>query len=1093
MHSRHVPLAVRTQALLLIVVTSASLFAQTRSNRYALLLNDPPFAADESFGKAGPRAASADAQARIAAAQTNLRAVLAERNVTVTGSADTVANAVFVLSDSPEALASLPGVRRVVPMRKHKPHMVKALDLVRAQVGWNNVGGPQNAGAGVKIAVIDSGIDKDHPAFQDSSLTMPAGYPRCSGADCNYATNKIIAVRSYVSLLVAGDRPAISRPDDVTPRDRVGHGTSVAFVAAGSQVTSPLGTASGVAPKAWIGNYKVLGSPGVNDYTFTDIFIQALDDAVKDGMNIAIYSYGANALWGPNDRGTTCYDSGNDPCDFEADAVQNATRAGLAVVVSAGNEGDIGSQPPTLNTISSPATAPSAISVGATTNSQRYVASVRTPANAPSSIREIATFFGSGPRPPAAFSTTLKDVRLLENDGKACTPLSNGSFTGSLALIDRGDCLLATKSIHAQQAGAVGVILVQSSGSDFIFPPSDLEETGIPLAMIGATPGAALRTFVNANPNALVTLDPTLRAEAQTANAIAYFSSYGPNIGITSIKPEVVAPGLPLYMATQRLDPNGALYEPSGWIASQGTSFAAPIAAGVAAIFKQRFPNATPAQIKSGVVNSASADIDDTIDGVLVSPARITAMGAGKVNVNDTSRMTLVVEPSTLSFGNVGVTTPTPQTLLFRNLGDAALTVRIDNRPRNFSDNARVTLSTLAFPLAPGATQQVTATLQGTPQAGGYEGELVVSGGATSIRVPYLYMRSDNVLFDAFALTGFFFEGIADSGIPGPLGGLLALKATDQYGLPIANLPVQYRATVGGGEIVTASSTTDRLGIAAVNEGYLGPEVGDQEFTAEVGSGSNRITVVFPGRARLRPVIRTDGVVDAASGTIGRGLAPGSYISIFGQNLSDVTRVGVTASLPLALASVSVSFDVPSRQLSLPGRLHFVSPTQINVQIPWELKGLNSVVMKVSIGDFSSALYNVPLNNVSPNAFEFTDPGTGRVLAAALDSNFALVYDANKAKKGQFIQVYCNGLGDVDITPPSGEPSSASPLSRTTVTPIVTIGGRPAEVDFSGLAPGIVGLYQLNVRVPADAPSGLQPLVIQVGGVTSKTANVPVE
>ncbi|HZO51782.1 MAG TPA: hypothetical protein VFB63_03650, partial [Bryobacteraceae bacterium] len=99
----------------------------------------------------------------------------------------------------------------------------------------------------------------------------------------------------------------------------------------------------------------------------------------------------------------------------------------------------------------------------------------------------------------------------------------------------------------------------------------------------------------------------------------------------------------------------------------------------------------------------------------------------------------------------------------------------------------------------------------------------------------------------------------------------------------------------------------------------------------------------------------------------------------------------------------------------------------------------------------------------------------------------------NKAKKGQFIQVYCNGLGDVDITPPSGEPSSASPLSRTTVTPIVTIGGRPAEVDFSGLAPGIVGLYQLNVRVPADAPSGLQPLVIQVGGVTSKTANVPVE
>ena len=182
-----------------------------------------------------------------------------------------------------------------------------------------------------------------------------------------------------------------------------------------------------------------------------------------------------------------------------------------------------------------------------------------------------------------------------------------------------------------------------------------------------------------------------------------------------------------------------------------------------------------------------------------------------------------------------------------------------------------------------------------------------------------------------------------------------------------------------------------------------------------------------------------------------------------------------------------------TRQLSLPGRLHFVSPTQINVQIPWELRGLNSAQMKVSIGDYSSALYTVPLNNVSPNAFEINDPRTGQRLAASLDSNFALVYDANKAKKGQFIQIYCNGLGDVDATPASGEPSPADPLARTTAVPVVTIGGRPAEVVFSGLAPGIVGLYQINVRVPADTPSGLQPLVIQLGDVTSKTANLPVE
>ena len=207
----------------------------------------------------------------------------------------------------------------------------------------------------------------------------------------------------------------------------------------------------------------------------------------------------------------------------------------------------------------------------------------------------------------------------------------------------------------------------------------------------------------------------------------------------------------------------------------------------------------------------------------------------------------------------------------------------------------------------------------------------------------------------------------------------------------------------------------------------------------------------------------------------------------------DVTRAGVTQSLPLSLAGASVSFDVPNRSLSYPGRLHFVSSGQINVQIPWELAGLNSVQMKVSIGDYSSALYSLSLAAYSPNAFEFTDPGTGRRLAAALDSNYALVYDANKARKGQIVQIYCNGLGPVDNPQASGEPSSANPLARVTALPAVTIGGQPAEVSFAGLAPGIVGLYQINVRVPEGVASGLQPVVIRSGNVTGKAYSLPVE
>ncbi len=138
MSFNRVPLAVRTQALLFLFAVSVPLAAQERLNRYALLLNDPPLAAVESFGKAGPRAASADARARVAAAQTSLRAALAERNITVLGSADTVVNAVFVYSPDAAALAALPGVRRVVPMETHKAHMVKAGSAV-VDVGMNRL------------------------------------------------------------------------------------------------------------------------------------------------------------------------------------------------------------------------------------------------------------------------------------------------------------------------------------------------------------------------------------------------------------------------------------------------------------------------------------------------------------------------------------------------------------------------------------------------------------------------------------------------------------------------------------------------------------------------------------------------------------------------------------------------------------------------------------------------------------------------------------------------------------------------------------------------------------------------------------------
>ena len=145
-------------------------------------------------------------------------------------------------------------------------------------------------------------------------------------------------------------------------------------------------------------------------------------------------------------------------------------------------------------------------------------------------------------------------------------------------------------------------------------------------------------------------------------------------------------------------------------------------------------------------------------------------------------------------------------------------------------------------------------------------------------------------------------------------------------------------------------------------------------------------------------------------------------------------------------------------------------------------------MMRVLVDGFESAAYPLPISTYAPAAFEVNG------LAAALDfPGNRLITSANPARRGQAIQLYVNGLGPVDNQPASGEPSPAEHLAWTRVPAVVSIGGRPAQVLFSGLAPNLVGLYQINVMVPADAPSGAQPVLIAAGGVESKPAKLPVE
>src|ERR1039457_4602300 len=313
----------------LVVLVGASVavvpgFGQHSRNRYALILQDEPVASRFVTREAMHTAAADSYRRQVAQAQSAVHQELARRGVNVISSVSEVLNAVFV-SAPPERvaeLAAIPGGLGVRPMRVMHMELNKATQLMNAPTAWNLVGGQSKAGAGVKIGILDTGIDQNHPAFQDSSLAYPPGFPKYSGsADAaSYTNTKVIVARSYVSQIVIGNEAdpknpaADSIPDDYSPRDRVGHGTAVASAAAGNTNTGSV-TFSGMAPKAWLGNYKIWGSPSVNDAPPEDVWIAALNDAVTDGMDVINMSSGGTAITGPLDTGAACGASPGTPCD----------------------------------------------------------------------------------------------------------------------------------------------------------------------------------------------------------------------------------------------------------------------------------------------------------------------------------------------------------------------------------------------------------------------------------------------------------------------------------------------------------------------------------------------------------------------------------------------------------------------------------------------------------------------------------------------------------------------------------------------------------------------------------------------------------
>ncbi|HBY63123.1 MAG TPA: hypothetical protein DEH78_25155, partial [Solibacterales bacterium] len=484
-----------TRLLLLLVCFATFLGAATVPGYYIVELSEQP-----AMAKEGGRAAA------VASEQERMRSAVASTGAEVVAAVSLAANALIVKTAESEddsvaraRLEALPGVLRVRPVRTYRRLLDTALPIHAVTDAWQAVGGRQNAGRGVRIGIVDTGIDSTHPGFQ-SDLPVPSGFPR---GDTAAAAGKIIVARSYS---LTGTPP--------TANDVEGHGTSVAFVAAGSPTVSPRGEISGAAPQAYLGNYKVFPSPdsGAPDA----LILRAIDDAIADGMDILNLSLGGDVADPPDD-------------DILARALERATAAGIIVVVAVGNAG------PDPNTIGSPATTRSAISVGSLGNGRVFSTSLVL------GSRRILALAGS--RGGTNVSAALRDVAELDPTGLACVALPSGGLQGRVALILRGTCTFEEKLNNVQTAGAVGAVVY----TDEARPEPITMEVGaarLPAMMTSFSDGLAVKAAARSAQS--VTLDFAVGEVPVAPNRVASSSSRGPSVDL-SIKPELLAVGASVY------------------------------------------------------------------------------------------------------------------------------------------------------------------------------------------------------------------------------------------------------------------------------------------------------------------------------------------------------------------------------------------------------------------------------------------------------------------------------------------------------------------------------------------------------------------
>ena len=512
-------------------------------------------------------------------------------------------------------ISAMPEVKQVFQDKMFHTFLDTSIDQINAKAIWSKVSGIENAGKGIRVAIVDSGITPSHAMFSDQGMTAPTGGlpddDYCSTVDPQFCNNKLIVARWIKPNF------SICTDEHLSPLDHAGHGTHVAGIAVGRELTTTFKqnkvTLSGVAPAAYLMVYKGLYASSqdcASGVGSSSMLMEALENATNDGADVINNSWGGNPGGDPN---LSAYQ-----VMFEA-----AEKLGIVVVTAAGNDGN------TESTIACPACIESGIAVANATTGRFFNNTV----NINGSVLLVIAADNSASELSSDITAKIISAKAINADNElGCNPFAVDSFKNNIALISRGTCSFLTKANNAANAGATAM-LVYNNLQSIPFSMA-LSTSNLPSFQLTKNDGEAILKILTDNTIANISSTVTSIRVPYFANSISSSSSRGPNGDPNVLKPDITAPGTNILSATKA--GNNKL------VINSGTSMASPHIAGSAALVKQLHPDWNATDIKTALTSTANNK--HIVDDDFVTPATPFAMGAGQVDLAAASETVLTFD-----------------------------------------------------------------------------------------------------------------------------------------------------------------------------------------------------------------------------------------------------------------------------------------------------------------------------------------------------------------------------------------------------------------------------------------------------------------